>query len=169
MNALKRKNGEILTISMIFIAIAITVFIFVLAIFMSHINTILYNFKIDMYTLNKSAVISINKGRTSIDDFSYNSFIYKEEFVKELKRNYDLDENLENKNKLISNVEIVEYEVYEENKRDSYSKKRCDGRTVHTVVQIKIKPIILANFLEDIFTFTIHEDVALNSMIMDKK
>lgn len=169
MNIFKRQNGEILTISMIFISIAITIFIFVLAIFMSHINTVLYNFKIDMYTLNKSAVISINKGRTSIDDFSYNPSVYRKEFVEGLKRNYDLDENLENKNKLISKIEIIEYRVYEKDKVDSYTGKRCDGRTLHTLVRLKVKPIILVNFLEEIFTFTIHEDVALNSMIMDRK
>lgn len=169
MNEIKREDGEILTISIVFISIAITIFIFVLAIFMSHINTILYNFKIDMYALNKSAIISINKGRTSVDDFSYNSYIYKEKFIEGLKRNYDLNENLENKNKLISKIEIKEYEVIEDKKKDSYTGKRCDGRTLHSVIEIKVKPIILANFLEEIFTYTIHEDVALNSMIMDRK
>lgn len=162
----KKNNGEILTISMIFISIAITIFIFVLAIFMSHINTILYNFKIDMYTLNKSAVISINKAQTSIDNFSYNSSIYKKEFIEGLKKNYDLDENLENENKLISKIEIVEYEIYEKDKKDAYTKKNCKDRTLHTVIRASIKPIILSKSFEEIFTFTIHEDVALNSMIM---
>ena len=60
----------------------------------------------------------------------------------------------------------MEYEIYEDNKRDSYTTKRCDGRTLHTVIKAKIRPIILKDFLEDIFIFEIHEDVALNSMIM---
>ena len=45
MNTFKRNNGEVLTISIIFIAIAVTIFMFILAIFMSHINTILYNYR----------------------------------------------------------------------------------------------------------------------------
>lgn len=169
MNTLKRENGEILTISILVIAIAITIFIFVLAIFMSHVNTVLYNFKIDMYTLNKSAIISINKGTTSIDDFLYNKSVYKNEFIEGLKRNYDLDENLENKDKLISKVEIIEYDILGDQKRDSYTGKRNNGRTLHSVIQLRIKPIILSDYFEEIFSFTIHEDVALNSMIIERK
>lgn len=167
MNTFKRNNGEVLTISIIFIAIAVTIFMFILAIFMSHINTVLYNLKIDMYTLNKSAIIAINKGKTSIDNFSYNEKVYKNEFIKGLKMNYELDENLENQRKLINRIEIIEYKIYEDNKKDSYTGKKCDGRTLHTVIKVKIKPIILKEFLEEIFIFEIHEDVALNSMIME--
>lgn len=169
MKILKNKNGEVLTISMIFIAIALTIFVFITTIFMSNINSILYNFKVDMYSLNRSAIISINKTTTSIDDFSYNSNAYRKEFIEGLKKNYELDENLENKDKLINKIEIIEYEIYEDNKRDSYTNKRCDGRTLHTVLRLKIKPIILKDFFENIFTFTIHEDVTLNSMITAKR
>lgn len=167
MNTFKRNNGEVLTISIIFIAIAVTIFMFILAIFMSHINTVLYNLKIDMYTLNKSAIIAINKGKTSIDNFSYNEKVYKNEFIKGLKTNYELDENLENQRKLIKKIEIIEYKIYEDNKKDSYTGKKCDGRTLHTVIKVKIQPIILKEFLEEIFIFEIHEDVVLNSMIME--
>ena len=167
MNTFKRNNGEVLTISIIFIAIAVTIFMFILAIFMSHINTVLYNLKIDMYTLNKSAIIAINKGKTSIDNFSYNEKVYKNEFIKGLKMNYELDENLENQRKLINRIEIIEYKIYEDNKKDLYTGKKCDGRTLHTVIKVKIQPIILKEFLEEIFIFEIHEDVALNSMIME--
>ena len=169
MSGVKKANGEILMTSMIFIAIAITIFIFILSIFMSHINTILYNFKIDMYTLNRSAIISINKTTSSIDDFSYDLDAYKVAFTEGLMKNYELDEKLENKEKLINKIEIVDYKIYEDDKKDSYTNKRCDGRTLHTVVKLKIKPIILDEFLEDIFTFTIHEDVALNSMITTRR
>ena len=102
MNKNSNENGEIITISLIFVGIIVAIGMFVLAIFMSHINTILYNLKIDMYSLNKSAVISVNKYKTSIDDFSYNSKVYKNEFINGLKANYDLNDELENKDKLIS-------------------------------------------------------------------
>lgn len=161
---IKKENGEILSISMIFIGITITIFMFLLAIFMSHVNSVLYNFKVDMYSLNRSAIISINKYETSIDDFSYNKEAYKNEFIKGLKKNYDLDENLENTSKLISKIEIIDYEIYEDNAKDTYTNKKCTGRVIHTVMKIKVKPIILKSVLENIFTFTIHEDVSLNSM-----
>ena len=131
---------------------------------MSSLYPILYNLKIDMYSLNKSAVISVNKYKTSIDDFSYNSKVYKNEFINGLKANYDLNDELENKDKLINKIEVIEYTIYEANKKDSYTKKRVDDRVIHTVLKVRITPIILKSFLEDIFVFTIHEDVVLNSM-----
>ena len=81
-----------------------------------------------------------------------------------LKSNYELDENLSNDKKLITSVEIEEYTIYEKGNRDLYTNKMYDTRTIHTVLSVKIRPIILKNYLEDIFVFTVHEDVALSSM-----
>lgn len=166
MKVLKNQTGEVLSIAMIFVAIIIIIFTFIIAIFMNHINSILYNFKLDMYSMNRSAIISINKFEGSIDTFLYNEKIYQEEFLKNLKSNYTLDDNLENKDKLISKIEIIEYAIYEDNDKDSYTNERCDGRVLHTVINVKIRPIILKSILEQFFTFTIHEDVALNSMLI---
>ena len=166
MKILTNKNGEVLSIAMIFIAIVIIIFTFIIAIFMNHINSILYNFKLDMYALNRSAIIAINKLEGSIDSFSYDEEVYREEFLKNLKSNYSLDDNLKNNDKLISGVEIIEYTIYEDNDKDSYTNERCDGRVLHTVVNVRIKPIILKSILERLFTFEIHEDVALNSVLI---
>ena len=160
----QKNRGEILTISLVFVGIALTILIFVFAIFMSHVNAILYNLKLDMYSLNRSAIIAVNKYHTSIDAFSYDKEVYKQEFIEGLKSNYDLNNNLENENKLISKIEVLEYEIYSSVKKDSYTNKRSDGRVLHTVLKVKISPIILKKYFEDIFVFTIHEDVALNSM-----
>ena len=59
------------------------------------------------------------------------------------------------------------YDIYENNVKDSYTDKRCNGRVLHTIIELKVRPIILISLLEEIFTFTIHEDVALNYMLTD--
>ena len=159
---MKNQNGNILTIGLIFVAIAIIIFMFVIAVFMSHINSILYNIKLDMYSMNKTAIIAVNKNKANIDNFSYNKNVYKEEFIKLLKSNYNLDDNLKNDDKLITKIDIVEYEIYEDKKKDSYTGKKADGRVIHTVLKVKVKPIILKSVLEDIFVFDVHEDVSLN-------
>ncbi len=166
---MKENSGEILTASVVFFAIAIIICMLVITIFVSHINSVLYNFKLEMYSLNRSAIIAVNKTKTSVDNFSYNIATYKNEFVKLLKSNYELDENLENENKLISGINIVEYKIYNARSKDSFSKKNLQDRTIHMVLEVKIKPIILKSLLENIFVFTIHEDVALNSMIVDER
>ena len=71
MDNMKNQNGNILTIAMIFIAIIISIFIFIIAIFMSNVNGIIYGVKTDMYTINKSAVVSVNKNQANVDKFTY--------------------------------------------------------------------------------------------------
>ena len=161
---MKRKSGNVLIISMIFISIIISIFMFVMAIFMSNVNGIIYGVKTDMYTINKSAIIAVNKNEANIDNFTYNEKEYKKFFQESIIKNYNLNQNLENKNGLIKKVVINEYQIYKKGEKDNFTNKKCDDVTIHTVITIKIKPIILSKTLEDIFTFKIHEDVNLNMM-----
>lgn len=161
-NKLLNQKGNIVIISMLFLGIAILIFVFIIAVFMSNINSILYGVKTDMYTINKVAVLSVNKNRANIDDFTYNEREYKKVFTKLLKENYDLDDNYENKNGLISKIKIEEYKIYTEGQKDNFSNLKSDDTVIHTVLEVKVRPIILRSVLEDIFTFTIHEDVNLN-------
>ncbi len=163
-NYIRDKNGNILMIVLVFVMIAFVIFTFISSVFMSHINSILYNLKLDMYTLNRSAILAVNKNEANIDDFSYNVKAYKEAFVKGLKADYELDETLRNKDKLITSINIEEYEIYENRKIDNYTGEKCDDRVIHTVLKVKIKPIILKSVFEDIFIFTVHEDVNLNTI-----
>ena len=97
-----------------------------------------------------------------MDDFSYHTKTYYQEFIHLLKKNYELDNELKNQEKLISGIEVIEYEIYEAQEKDSYTGNRTDGRVIHTVLKIKIKPVILAQQLENFFIFDVHEDVSLN-------
>lgn len=166
---MKNNSGEIITASIIFFTIAIIICLLAISIFVAHINSVLYNFKLEMYSLNRSAVIAVNKNKTNVDNFSYDIKTYEDEFVKLLKSNYELDENLENKSKLISGVKIIEYKIYNAKSKDSFSKKNLQDRTIHMVLEIRIKPIIFKSLFENIFVFTIHEDVALNSMLVEER
>lgn len=158
----EKQKGNVLIISMIFVAIAISIVMFIAAIFMSNVNGILYGVKTDMYLINKAAVVAVNKNQANIDNFTYNEKEYKKYFKEALMKNYDLNENLENKNKLIKKIDIEEYEIYKIGAKDNFTDEKCDDVTIHTVVKIKITPIILSTVLEDVFTFQIHEDVNLN-------
>ena len=79
-----------------------------------------------------------------------------------LKKNYDLNDNFENDDNLIRKLEIKEYVILEKERKDGYTNARCDDTTLHTVVKVKIKPVIMQDVFENIFTYTIHEDVNLN-------
>ncbi len=157
------KKGNVLIIAVIFIAIAIVIILFIAAIFMSHVNSILYNMKLEMYSINRSAIIAVNKYNTSIDKFSYNKKAYKKYFENAIKKSYDLNDEFENKDKLISSLKIMEYEIYEKGRKDSITLEKTDNRVIHTVIEVKIRPIIMREYFEDIFKFVIHEDVNLNT------
>ena len=159
---LSKENGNIFLISMVFIAISLCIFIFVIAIFISNVNSILYGVKTDMYIINKSAVMSVNKNQANVDSFKYDEKELKKFFIESLKKNYDLNDELENKNGLITKLEIEDYEIYKKGKIDKFTNIKCDNRVIHTVVKVRVRPIILKSVLEDIFVFTIHEDVNLN-------
>ena len=147
---------------MIFVALIISIFMFIIAIFMSNVNGILYGVKTDMYLINKSAMLAVNKNQANVDKFTYDKKEYKKYFEESIRKNYDLNEKLENDNKLIKKIIIEEYEIYKKGIRDKYTGEKCDDVTIHTVIKVKIKPIILSKLLENIFVFKIHEDVNLN-------
>ena len=160
------KKGNVLIFSVFLIAVVLVIFLFIMLIFMSEVNAYVYNLKLDMYSINKSAIISVNKGITSRQKFSYDKKVYQEYFEKMLKVNYQLDDNLENIDGLVQKVNVLEYSIYKEGKKDSYTKQKLDNNTIHSVIQVKIKPIFSLNQLENLFTFEIHEDVALNILEM---
>lgn len=162
MRKIKRENGNVVIIAMIFVGIFITIILFIGAVFMSNVNSILHSVKTDMYTINKSAIMAVNKNRANIDDFEYDEKEYKKYFSQMLKKNYDLNDYYENKEKLITKLEIIEYTIYPKGKKDNFTKEKCDDATLHTIVKIKMKPIIMTKMFEDIFTYTVHEDVNLN-------
>ena len=161
------KKGNVLLLSVIFITICIIITLLIAAIFMSHVNSILYNLKLEMYSINRAALIAVNKNKTSIDDFSYNKKEFKKYFENAIKNSYGLDKNFQNPDKLISSLKIVEYQIYEKNDIDKFLHEKCKNRIIHTVIEVKIKPIIMRQFFEKIFTFTIHEDVNLDMLQME--
>ncbi len=159
---MRNKKGNVLIIALIFIAIIITIFTFVIAVFMGHINATLYNIKLDMYSINRSAIIAVNKVGTSIDRFSYSQKEYEKIFIEILKKNYNLDNELKGEG-LIEYIKIMEYEIYERREKDSYTKERHDNRVIHTILEVKMRPIILMGLIDNWFVFTVHEDVNLNT------
>ncbi len=158
---MKQNQGNILPAMMIIVGISLVIVMLVIAILIGTVNGLIHTIKTDMYFINKSAVLSVNKTRANIDDFSYHTKEYEKFFRTMLQKNYHLNDALENREGLIQKVLIEEYQIYPPNKKDAFTQKRTEGRVIHTVVMVKVKPIILAKYLEKVFTFQVHEDVYL--------
>lgn len=157
------NKGNTLIIGIIFVALIITILFFVCAVFVGETNSILYNIKLDMYSINKSAIVSVNKGITSRSkNIDYDKNEYLKFFKDMIKKNYGLDESLSNQGGLIQKVDIVDYEIYKKGKKDLYTNEKLQDVTIHSVIKVKIKPVIFEDLLRDKFVFEIHEDVAMN-------
>ena len=164
----KSEKGNIVVGSIIIVGIILIILMFIITVFMENINSILYGIKTDMYIINKAAVLSVNKNKANVDNYTYNEKEYKKEFLNLLKRNYELNDDLKSNDGIISKIEIKEYKLYKKGQKDSYSKQKCDDVVIHTVLKVNVRPIILKDALEDVFVFTVHEDVNLN-MVKTKR
>lgn len=148
------KKGNVFIYSTFFITCILVIFLVTIFIFISEVNSLLYNIKLDMYAINKSAIISVNKGITSREYFSYDDETYKECFIKMLKANYKLNDNLENENGIVQRVKILKYNIYSSN----------TGTTIQSTIEVKVRPIVFHKILENVFVFEIHESTALNML-----
>ena len=160
------RKGNLFIFSIFIIAAILVIFFFILLIFMSETNALLYNMKLDMYSINKSAILSVNKGITSRENFSYDEKDYREYFEKMLKANYRLNEELENKDGIIQKVKVLQYSIEKKGKKDKYTKQKLKDNIIHSVIQVKVKPALNLAALKNLFIFEIHEDVILNVLEM---
>lgn len=163
---MKKQKGNVLLVSVLFIAAILIIFVFIISIFVSQVNSTLYRIKTEMYSINRNGIIAVNKNLANTGILSYSEKDYKKYFIKSLKENYNLNENLENDDGLIEKIEIKEYEILNKKDKDSYTKEIVGDVTLHTVLQIEIKPIIMKKIFDKIFVFDVHEDVVLNGVKM---
>jgi hypothetical protein len=162
---MKSNSGNAFIIALIFTAVILSIFIFIIAIFMSEVGSLLHSIKLDMYSINKSAVIAVNKYQTSLGYFSYSKKDFRENLKSMLMKNYNLDNNLCNKDGIIQQVSIIDCNICKKRTNDPYTKERLKNMTIHSLIKVKVKPIILEEQLSDLFTFYVHEDVILNELI----
>ena len=163
---MKKQKGNIMLTSILFIAAVLIIFVFIMSVFIGQVNNMLYRMKTEMYSINRNGIIAINKNLSNTGNINYSEKEYKKHFIKALRENYNLDENLKNENGIIERIKIKEYKILKKTARDSYTKKNVDDITLHTVIEVEIKPIIMKSFLDKVFIFDIHEDVVLNGVKM---
>ena len=73
---------------------------------------------------------------------------------------------MKNANGLVEEVQLLQYEIIKAGKKDPYTKKKAEDMTIHSAIRVKIKPIFFEEFLSEVCTFEIHEDVILNQLII---
>lgn len=153
-------------VSILFIMAILIIFVFIMSVFIGQVNNMIYRIKTEMYMINRDGIIAVNKNIANQGKISYSEKEYKKQFVKSLQKNYNLDENLESNTGLIEKIRIKEYKILKENQRDTFTKKKVEDVTLHTVIELEVKPIIMPGILDEVFIFDVHEDVVLNGVKM---
>lgn len=163
---MKNKNGNIMLVSILFVMAILIIFVFIMSVFIGQVNNMIYRVKTEMYMFNRDGIIAVNKNIANQGKVSYSEKEYKKQFIKSLQKNYKLDENLESDTGLIEKIRIKEYKILKENQKDTFTKKKVGDVTLHTVIELEVKPIIMPEILDEVFIFDVHEDVVLNGVKM---
>ena len=106
---MKKQKGNIMLTSILFIAAVLIIFVFIMSVFIGQVNNMLYRMKTEMYSINRNGIIAINKNLSNTGNINYSEKEYKKHFIKALRENYNLDENLKNENGIIERIKIKEY------------------------------------------------------------
>ena len=158
---MKKQNGNVLTIVLIYVAIIIAILLLIMAVFLGNVNSLLHRVKTDMYLWNRTAIVAVNHSRGARDSFSYQKKEFQKYFVEALQKEYGLNDSLENPNGLIQKVVVKEYDIYAKNQTDHFTGKKLEDKTIHTVLVVTVKPLIFEKAFEKVFTFEVHQDVKL--------
>lgn len=139
----------ILAITMLFLVM----FILLIAILITYINTyvIVYNYKIDLYNLNRSAIISVNKLEGKYGIYNYDANVYLNKFKELLILTYNLDGDLKNGSRYIQEVDIIEYEI--------------KNNEIYVYTSIKYIPIIFRLFFSNGCTFYVKNNISIKTYI----
>ncbi len=159
MNKKGYLSAYILIITILFILILIILFSSL--ILFTNVYSVVYNYKIDLYNLNMNSIVTINKNKGSYGVYNYNKEEYLKLFKEDLKKTYNLNDNLENGNKFINKIEIVEYEIYKKGMKDSITGKQINDDTIHVVSNITFNPIVFKFIFKEGCKFKVHNDIKI--------
>jgi hypothetical protein len=81
-----------------------------------------------------------------------------------MKQSWGLDGRLQNGQGLIKGAEIKSILILEEGDIDPVDKKSSDSLTVHTVIKVKVKPVIFESLLKNRSEFEFHTDLQIKKI-----
>lgn len=164
---LKREKGSIIfPVGVMVFLILIFMFIFFIVVSKSTVNMVLHEIRSDLYLINQNAIFAIQKDLMGEDI----SCLYEDELEDlisdGIKNAWDLNNSLKNGQGLIKEAKIKNVFVLEEGDLDPVDKELKDSLTVHTVINVKIKPVIFESLLKDKSEFEFHTDLRIDKITL---
>lgn len=162
---LKEGKGSItFPVGIMVFLILIFMFLFFIIVSKSTVNMVLHEIRSDLYLINQNAIFAIQKDLMGEDI----SCLYEGELetliADGMKKSWGLDSRLKNGKRLIKEAEIKNVLVLEEGDLDPVDKELRDSLMLHTVIKVKVKPVIFESLLKDKSEFEFHTDLQIKKI-----
>lgn len=162
---LKEEKGSIMfPVGVMVFLILIFMFLFFIIVSKSTFNMVLHEIRSDLYLINQNAIFAIQKDLMGEDI----SCLYEGELetliADGMKQSWELDTRLQNGQGLIRGAEIKNVLVLEAGELDPVDKTLSDSLMVHTVIKVKVKPVIFESLLKDKREFEFHTDLQIKKI-----
>lgn len=141
--------------------ILVLLLLFAICIMYINVYSIVYNYKMDLYNLNRSAILSVNKVEGKFGIYEYDKSKYMQQLVTLLRKTYNLDENLCNGSRGIEKIKILEYDIYRAGQVDNITNKIISNDVIHILTSIRYNPIIFKSLFPNDCTFKVHNDISI--------
>jgi len=158
------KGSTAFTVAIVVLLIMILFTFFAVIVFKNNVNLVLHNLKNDLYLISRNSIFSIEKNVMGEDVNEIDEYDLKYYISNEIREAWNLGYGLQDGTGIIKSTDILELEVLDVGDEDAINGKKVTCLTVHMVVGVKVKPIILNKIFDDIFYFKLHEDLKLDKL-----
>ena len=162
---LKKEKGSIVfPVGVMVFLLLIFMFLFFIVVSKSTFNMVLHEIRSDLYLINQNAIFAIQKDLMG-EDISCLYEAELEDLIAEgIKTSWELNGRLKNGQGLIKEAKIKSVIVLEEGDLDPTDKEISEELMVHTVIKVKVKPVIFQSSLEDKSEFEFHTDLKIDKI-----
>ena len=164
---IKQENGSItFSVGIMVFLLLIFMVLFFIIVSKSTMNMVLHEIRSDLYLINRNAIFAIQKDLMG-EDINY---LYNDELRALIKdgiiASWNLDNKLKNGQGLIAEANIGQVLVIEEGEIDFVKKELSEELKVHTVIKVKVKPVIFQSLLKDKNEFEFHTDIPIRKIAL---
>lgn len=162
---LKKERGSIIfPVGIMVFLLLIFMFLFFVVVSKSTFNMVLHEIRSDLYLISRNAIFAIQKDLMGEDI----SCLYEgeiEDLIYEgIRTSWELDGRLKNGQGLIKEAKIKNVLVLGDGDLDPVDKEISEELMVHTVIKVKVKPVIFKSLLEDKSEFEFHTDLQIDKI-----
>lgn len=164
---LKNEKGSIIfPVGLMFFLLLIFMILFFIVVSKSTMNMVLHEIRSDLYLINRNAIFAIQKNLMGEDI----SCLYEGELTDLIKEgiitSWKLDNKLKNGKGVIEESKIKNITVIEEGEIDPVTREIANNLMVHTVIKVRVKPVILKSLLADKSEFEFHTDISIDKIAL---